>query len=117
MIVEQYCECTLAVLKETRSRSEAAQVCGQQLEEGTLDPPNQEVQRFYSDVLGHRGRRTSQQNRRADTGPGAWVRIIGGGFAVFWWVAFFVGGLLGWLLVMRKNVLQCSLCRAVVNAY
>ena len=28
----------------------------------------------------------------------------------------FIGGLLGWLLVMRKRVLQCSVCGATVNA-
>jgi hypothetical protein len=28
----------------------------------------------------------------------------------------FVGGLFGWLLVMRKKVLQCAVCGAVVNA-
>ncbi len=31
-------------------------------------------------------------------------------------IACFVGGLLGWLLVMRKRVLQCSYCSAVINA-
>lgn len=31
-------------------------------------------------------------------------------------IASFVGGLLGWLLVMKKRVLQCSVCGAVVNA-
>lgn len=31
-------------------------------------------------------------------------------------LASFVGGLLGWLLVMKKNVLQCTHCSAVVNA-
>jgi hypothetical protein len=36
------------------------------------------------------------------------------GLVVF--VASFVGGLLGWLLIMQKRVLQCSECRAIVNA-
>jgi hypothetical protein len=31
----------------------------------------------------------------------------------FFW---FVGGLLGWLLVMKKSVLQCNNCTAVVAA-
>ena len=31
-------------------------------------------------------------------------------------IACFVGGLLGWLLVMKKRVLQCPVCGAVVNA-
>lgn len=32
-------------------------------------------------------------------------------------VVCFVGGLLGWLLVMRKHVLQCGYCGAIINAY
>jgi len=31
-------------------------------------------------------------------------------------IACFVGGLLGWLLVMKKRVLQCSVCGAVISA-
>jgi hypothetical protein len=31
-------------------------------------------------------------------------------------VPSFVGGLLGWLLVMKKRVLQCSVCGAVISA-
>ncbi len=31
-------------------------------------------------------------------------------------IASFVGGLLGWLLTMQKRVLQCSVCRAIINA-
>lgn len=31
-------------------------------------------------------------------------------------VACFVGGLLVWLLVMKKHVLRCSVCGAVVSA-
>jgi drug/metabolite transporter (DMT)-like permease len=31
-------------------------------------------------------------------------------------IACFVSGLLGWLLVMRKRILQCPVCGAVVNA-
>jgi hypothetical protein len=38
------------------------------------------------------------------------------GFVGFTLIASLVGGLLGWLLVMKKRVLQCSTCRAVVNA-
>jgi hypothetical protein len=42
--------------------------------------------------------------------------VIVGGFFVFVIVMSFVGGLLGWLLVMRKRVLQCAGCGAVVAA-
>ena len=31
-------------------------------------------------------------------------------------VGSFVGGIFGWLLVMKKRVLQCSICGAVINA-
>jgi len=36
--------------------------------------------------------------------------------AVFLGIGFLVLGLVGWLLIMRKQVLQCSICRAVVSA-
>jgi hypothetical protein len=41
---------------------------------------------------------------------------LGTAFSIGLLVGSFVGGLLGWLLVMRKRVLQCSLCRAVISA-
>lgn len=47
------------------------------------------------------------------TGAGA---VFLGGLAIFFIVMSFIGGLLGWLLVMKKKVLQCSVCSAVVNA-
>jgi len=48
-------------------------------------------------------------------GAGA-ATVIAGGFSLFVIVASFLGGLLGWLLVMRKRVLQCARCGAVVPA-
>ncbi|MDB6110390.1 MAG: hypothetical protein JWR69_2140 [Pedosphaera sp.] len=48
-------------------------------------------------------------------GAGAGVALAGG-FSIFVIVASFVGGLLGWLLIMRKRVLQCARCGAVVPA-
>ncbi len=42
--------------------------------------------------------------------------VVGGSFSVLLGIASMVGGLLGWLLVMKKRVLQCNLCSAVVNA-
>ena len=48
---------------------------------------------------------------------------VGGVFAVFVtafgvviFVGFFVGGLLGWLLVMKKTVLRCNLCGMTIDA-
>ena len=42
--------------------------------------------------------------------------VIAGGFSLFVIIMSFVVGLLGWLLIMRKRVLQCALCAAVVPA-
>lgn len=45
---------------------------------------------------------------------------VGGGLGIFMGlvigVCSFVGGLLGWLLVMKKKVLRCNACGAVVDA-
>jgi hypothetical protein len=31
-------------------------------------------------------------------------------------ISSFVAGLLGWLLIMKKRILKCSVCGAVINA-
>jgi len=38
------------------------------------------------------------------------------GFLILLAIASFVGGLLGWLLIMKKKILSCSHCSAVVPA-
>jgi hypothetical protein len=38
------------------------------------------------------------------------------GILIFFALAAFVGGLLGWLLIMKKKVLICTHCSAVVPA-
>jgi hypothetical protein len=43
-------------------------------------------------------------------------RIFGQTFFIFAAIGAFVSGLLGWLLVMKKRVLQCNFCNAVVEA-
>ncbi|TMP93798.1 MAG: hypothetical protein E6L07_09965 [Verrucomicrobia bacterium] len=50
---------------------------------------------------------------KVGTGAGT---VIVGGFSIFVIVASFVGGLLGWLLIMRKRVLECTRCGAIVPA-
>jgi hypothetical protein len=42
--------------------------------------------------------------------------VVAGGLSVIVMVMSFVGGLLGWLLIMRKRILQCTRCGAVVPA-
>jgi hypothetical protein len=51
---------------------------------------------------------------KAKAGPGALV--VAGGLCLFVIVMSFVGGLFGWILIMRKRVLQCTRCGAVVPA-
>lgn len=48
-------------------------------------------------------------------GAGAGTAIAGG-LSLGLIIMSFIGGLLGWLLVMKKKVLQCPLCAAVVAA-
>ena len=48
-------------------------------------------------------------------GGGA-ATVVAGGFSIFVIVASFIGGLLGWLLIMRKRVLECTRCGAIVPA-
>lgn len=48
-------------------------------------------------------------------GAGSGEALVSG-FAVFCGVSSFVGGLFGWLLIMKKRVLQCGTCGAVINA-
>jgi DNA-directed RNA polymerase subunit RPC12/RpoP len=48
-------------------------------------------------------------------GGGAATAVLGG-FSMFVIVASCIGGLLGWLLIMRKRVLQCARCGAIVPA-
>lgn len=51
--------------------------------------------------------------RRVGAGAGA---ALAGGASLLLGVFSLVGGLLGWLLVMKKSVLQCNGCGAVVAA-
>jgi hypothetical protein len=60
--------------------------------------------------------RDAQEKIRGTNATAGIGILVGGGFAGALGIASFVGGLLGFLLVMRKRVLQCSFCGAVVNA-
>jgi hypothetical protein len=86
---------------------------------------NREVDEWLNADISEHGRVTYVQEqaikdaqsaiRTGYAGAGLGV-LIGGGLAITIGITSFVGGLLGWLLVMRKRVLQCCLCGAVVNA-
>ena len=44
------------------------------------------------------------------------IFLFGSRFAIALGIASLVGGLLGWSLLMKKRVLQCSVCRAAIDA-
>ena len=95
-ILETYCECTLPLIKEGRSAPTAVQECGQQMQDGLLTLPDQETQNLYADAMGRSGQQSSQRIGLAYNDAG--IRLfhwVGGGFAIFWLIAFFVSGLLG----------------------
>jgi len=50
---------------------------------------------------------------KVGAGAGA---ALGVGFGLFLMFSSFVGGLLGWILTMKKKILQCGSCGAVVAA-
>jgi hypothetical protein len=47
---------------------------------------------------------------------GSGSNVIAIGVLFGWGLLFFVSGLFGWLLTMKKDVLKCSTCGAVVSA-
>ena len=106
-LVEQYCECALTQFKVTNSMTLAAESCGERMVGGTLDAPSRDLNAFYSAPA-------LRENLEAE--GLRLLRGISSTLVVGLGVSFFVGGLLGWLLVMKKRVLQCDLCGAVVNA-
>jgi hypothetical protein len=59
---------------------------------------------------------SSNASKATNAGLITAVSVLGNAFFIGWGIAFFVSGLLGWLLVMKKRVLQCDVCGAVVNA-
>ncbi len=50
---------------------------------------------------------------KAGMGLGA---AFSGGLSIFLFISSFVGGLFGWILIMKKKILQCNNCSAVVQA-
>jgi len=54
-------------------------------------------------------------NTQSREGAGI-IALLGTGFTGFAFVVSLIGGLLGWLLVMKKHVLQCSTCGATIAA-
>jgi hypothetical protein len=58
----------------------------------------------------------AESSRLAQKVGAGTATLVAGGLSIFVIVAAFIGGLLGWLLIMRKRVLQCARCGAIVPA-
>lgn len=115
-LVEKACECALSSYKETGSENLAAQTCYQQAVDGTLPAPERDVSEFYDGDVHPAARDDTNSTKTLGIGTLGLFGFLGSISAVALGIASFVGGLLGWLLVMRKRVLQCDVCGAVVNA-
>jgi len=59
---------------------------------------------------------SAQSRMRPDSSGRAFASGVIGGISIFMGVISFIGGLLGWLLVMKRQILECNVCSAVVNA-
>lgn len=82
--------------------------------------PDMDITQFIQDddmnMVSYSWLKDADMKLRSDGIANGLVVLFGGGFFIAIGIASFVGGLLGWLLVMRKRVLQCDTCGAVVNA-
>jgi hypothetical protein len=110
-ITADYCECSLNLYKETHSELLAAQECMRRYKDATIAASSAEVQRLYIAA-----RESTEKQDSTSNSVSRLVSVLGSGLALSLAIAFFVSGLLGWLLVMKKRVLECSACGAVINA-
>jgi hypothetical protein len=104
--IEEYCECALSGYKESGSTTATVESCTQRVNDGSLDTPSPDVDALYS----------GDTSNATNAGIITAVSVLGNAFFIGCGIAFFVSGLLGWLLVMKKRILQCDVCGAVVNA-
>jgi hypothetical protein len=103
---EQFCECALPLVKDGHDFGLVIQMCNHRLNNGTLAKPSAEIDALYTDTSPKTG----------SAGGTAALSILGDAAFLYLGITFFVSGLLGWLLVMRKRILQCDVCGAVVTA-
>jgi hypothetical protein len=122
--VVQTCECAVGAMKQGTFTSDTTDACAKRSLHGGFPVPDHktelpyiQVYKSYSDPLGYQDALAPAKTPDQPTTQGvSWFQLFGGTFAIFIGVASFVGGLLGWLLVMRKRVLKCSVCGATVSA-
>ncbi|MHB8539528.1 MAG: hypothetical protein ACYDCD_01095 [Candidatus Acidiferrales bacterium] len=114
--LEQYCECALKAYKATNSEQAAGSECSTELQAGALQPLSEQAQEAYDALITNTAIPVAADRQPQSDALHGLFNLIGSGFAIVLGIASFVSGLLGWLLVMKKLVLQCSVCGATVNA-
>jgi hypothetical protein len=128
--VVQTCECTLDASEAANDFSSdtikaSAGLCALRWLREDVGMPDEkrkipylQVYKSYTDPLGYQDALARQKNTEQQASPTSltWFHLLGSTFAIVLGIVSFVGGLLGWLLVMKKRVLQCSVCSATVSA-
>ena len=128
--LEEICECMLSTYKQTHNLEMIAKsggtittsgdYCSQQFNEGRLASVSPDVAALYSGENPQSTPDAAMTTRHTPDPLAAYktmiFRALGGGFSLALGIGFFISGLLGWLLVMKKRVLKCDYCGAVVNA-
>ena len=128
--LEEICECMLSTYKQTHNLrtltnsggtiTTSGGYCSQQFNEGRLAPVSPDVAALYTGENPQSSPDAAMTTIRTPDPLAAYkttvIRALGGGFTLAMGIGFFVSGLLGWLLVMKKRVLKCDYCGAVVNA-
>ncbi len=117
------CECSLDASKQGNFSASTANACAvrwlhadDQIPVAEVEAPYLKVYKSYVDPLGYQDALAREKEAKQPTAPLAWFHVLGGTFAIALGIASFVGGLLGWLLVMKKRVLRCPVCYATISA-
>jgi hypothetical protein len=122
--VVHICDCSLDGSKQGNFSASTTEACAvrwlhadDQMPDPKTKAPYIQVYKSYVDPLGYQDALArAESTEQPTTSPTAWFHVLGGTFAIALGIISFVGGLLGWLLVMKKHVLRCSVCSATVNA-
>jgi hypothetical protein len=101
---------------QTRTRLEAQQVPEPVITQVAASKPIDEAQLTALTPEQRTAVRDAQSSVSASKDRWRAAGVVAGGSFIFVIVMSLVGGLLGWLLVMRKRVLKCTCCGAVVPA-
>jgi len=101
---------------ETRTRLQAQQVPEPVITQVAASKPIDEAQLTALTPQQRTAVRDAQSSVSAGKDRWRAAGVVAGGLFIFIIVMSFVSGLLGWLLVMRKRVFQCTRCGAVVPA-